>query len=98
MRAISPTNVALGGISRQMEAFDRAAANVVQQTTQASTSDPVQISSAARGAGGSSDSAPSAGVEGAMVDVRIAKYLTAANVKVLQTANDLEKTVEDLVR
>jgi len=95
MNPIGLARTSLAGVERQLDQMDRAAAQVNSQA--AAASDTVQISAAARDA--SAGGAASDGdLTGAMVNLGVSKYLAVANLKVLKTADDLSKTVEDLVR
>ncbi len=99
---------ALAGLTTQSNALDRAAAEVTREgaePSEAEGSATVQISGAARDANqsqankaASKDSALTSGLEGAMVDTRIAKYAYIANLKVLQTAAEVEKAAADILK
>jgi hypothetical protein len=91
---------ALSGIRAESEQFDRSAAQVTRLAgapSAAETAETVQISPEARQASETLDSTLSAGLEGAMVDTRVAKYAFIANLKVLQTGDEVEKTAADLI-
>jgi hypothetical protein len=98
MNPIGLARTSLSGVERQLDQMDRAAAQVNSQATAAS--DTVEISAAARGASAASaGSATQDGdLTGAMVNLGVSKYLAVANLKVLKTADELSKTVEDHVR
>jgi len=98
MRAIGVANVALGGLNRQLDRFEQGAANVVELTTTAEGFAPVDISHEARGVSENLDSTLSAGLEGAMVDLRISKYLAIANMKVLKTADEVADAAMEILR
>jgi hypothetical protein len=98
MRPIGAFNAALGGLNRQLEGFDRAAAEVVERSVGAEGFEPVDISNAARGAGENLDSQQSATLENAMVDMRVTKYLAIANMQVLKTEDELSQVAQELVR
>ncbi len=95
---------ALAGLTAQSDALDRAAADVARAGAEPSTAEgsaTVQISAAARDANrqsGQADSALTSGLEGALVDTRIAKYAYIANLKVLQTGAEVEKAAADLLK
>lgn len=90
--------VALGGLNRQLERFEQAAAEVVELTTSSEGFEPVRISTAARGAGETLDSTQNAGLERAQVDLRISKYLAVANMKVMQTMDEMSETAAKILR
>jgi len=98
MRPIGASSAALGGLNRQLEGFDRAAAAVVEQSVGAEGFEPIDISTGARKAGENLDSAQNATLEGAMVDMRITKYMAVANMQVLKTEDELAQVAEQLVR
>jgi hypothetical protein len=90
----------LAGIAAASDRFDRSAARVARLAgapLAAETAETVQISPEARNAGETLDSTLAAGIESAMVDTRVAKYAFIANLKVLQTAAELEKAAADIV-
>jgi hypothetical protein len=83
------------------EAFDRSAADAVRNAgapSAAETAETVRISPEARAAGTATDQSLTSGIEGAMVDMRIAKYAFIANLKVLQTGAELEETAAKLLK
>jgi hypothetical protein len=98
--AIRPiTQSALAGIAAESQRFDRTAAKITRLAgapSAAETAETVQISPEAREAGESLDSVLSSGLEGAMVDLRVAKYAFMANLKVLQTGADVEQEAAKL--
>lgn len=98
MRPIGAFNAALGGLNRQLEGFDRAASAVVERSLGAEGFEPVDISTAARGAGEALDSTLTAGLEGAMVDMRVTKYLAIANMQVLKTQDELSQVAQEIIR
>jgi hypothetical protein len=51
MRPIGAFNAALGGLNRQLEGFDRSAAEVVERSVGAEGFEPIDISSGARNTG-----------------------------------------------
>jgi hypothetical protein len=90
--------VALGGLNRQLERFEQAAAEVVELTTSPEGFEPVRISTAARNAGEALDSTQNASLERAQVDLRISKYLAVANMKVLQTMDEVTEEAAKILR
>lgn len=92
------SNVALNGLNRQFAAFERAASEVVEKTTSEDGFEPVDISHEASKAGEDLDSATHGNLEGALVDLRISKYLAIANMKVLKVADDMQRAAEEIVR
>lgn len=98
MRAIGAFSPALGGLNRQLEGFDRAAADVVKGSVGAEGYEPIDISNSARNGGETQDSALTAGLEGAMVDMRITKYLAIANMQVLKTQDEVSQAAQELLR
>jgi len=92
---------ALSGLSDASDRFDRSAADVARLAgapSAAETAETVQISPEARHAGATLDNVSSSGLEGAMVDTRIAKYAFVANLKVLQTGAEVEETAAKLLK
>ncbi|HEV8548783.1 MAG TPA: hypothetical protein VGQ57_07145 [Polyangiaceae bacterium] len=77
--------------------MDAAANEVLVESTQPNTPDRVNVSAAAKDAAATGTSSTS-GIEGAMVDLRVSKYLAVANLKVLETGNDMAKELENLVK
>jgi hypothetical protein len=100
--AIRPlSQSALAGIAAESERFERSAARVTRLAgapSAAETAETVQISAEARQAGETLDSTLSAGLEGAIVDTRVAKYAFIANLKVLQTGAEIEQAAADLIK
>lgn len=81
----------LAGLNAASQSFDRDAAQIAQLG--ATTSEPtaaatVRISPEARTVGGASEDADTS-LEGAMADSRIAKYSFMANLKTLQTGDEM---------
>ena len=92
---------ALAGISAESERFDRSAAQVVRLASApsaAETAETVHISAEARSAPETLNSTLTAGLEGAMVDMRVAKYAFIANLKVLQTGAEVEQTAAKMLK
>ena len=91
---------ALAGIQAESDRFDQSAEQVTRLAgapSAAETAETVQISPEARRAGQSLDTVLTSGLESSMVDTRVAKYAFIANLKVLQTGDELEQTVANLV-
>jgi hypothetical protein len=93
---IGSTDTALTGLRRQLDRIEGAAGAVAQLSSQGSARDAVAISPAARTA--DSSAAASGGLEGAMVDLRISKYLAVANLQVLKTQDELAETALSILR
>ena len=92
---------ALSGLLDASERFDQSAAQVTRMAgapSAAETAETVRISPEARNAGETLDTMLTSGLEGALVDTRIAKYAFIANLKVLQTGAEIEKTAADLLK
>ena len=91
---------ALAGINAESKRFDESAERVTKLAgapSAAETAETVQISPEARQAGESLDSVLTSGLEGAMVDMRVAKYAYIANLKVLQTGAEVEKAAAEIL-
>lgn len=97
MRPISANHVALGGLNRQLERFEKAAAVVASLATAPEARSSVDISAAAKEIGASRDAVSSADLGGTLVDLRVSKYLAIANMQVLQTSNTLSRELLDVV-
>ncbi|HVY30015.1 MAG TPA: hypothetical protein VHB79_25835 [Polyangiaceae bacterium] len=91
---------ALAGINAESKRFDESAERVTKLAgapSAAETAETVQISPEARQTGETLDSVLTSGLEGAMVDTRVAKYAYIANLKVLQTGAEMEETAAKLL-
>ena len=88
MRVGDLFSIAVQGLQNQIDAMNGAAQQVLVASTAPSTPDRVDISAGAKSAA-SGDTALSSGLEGGMVDLRISKYLAVANMKVLETGDDM---------
>lgn len=91
---------ALAGINAESKRFDESAERVMKLASApsaAETAETVQISPEARKAGETLDTVLTSGLEGAMVDTRVAKYAYIANLKVLQTGAEVEETAAKLL-
>lgn len=92
---------AVAGVRSESDRFDRSAEEVTRLAgapSAAETAETVQISPEARRAGETLDSVLTSGLEGAMVDTRVAKYAFIANLKVLQTGAEMEETAASLIK
>jgi hypothetical protein len=98
MRPVNSSQVALGGLNSQLERFERAASGIAQLTTDNETVGSVDVSPAAKRTAEPDRSLP-AGLEGKIIDVRIAKYLAIANMNLIETedamAGELLAAVSD---
>lgn len=97
----SLTQSALTSLAGESERFDRSAAKLTRLAgapSAAESAESVRISPEAREASENMGSALSSGIEGAMVDMRVAKYAFMASLKVLQTGAELEETAARLVK
>jgi hypothetical protein len=94
----SLTQNALAGIAAESDRFERSAAQVTRLAGAPSAAEPaetVTISPEARRASENVDSP--LGLEGAMVDLRVAKYAFTANLAVLRTGAEIEQAAADLL-
>jgi len=96
MRVGDLFSVAAAGLQKQLDAMNGAAEAVLVASTAPSTPDRVDISAGARSAA-PGDSLTS-GIEGALVDLRVSKYLAVANLKVLETGAEMARDATDIVR
>lgn len=87
----------VAGLRRQLEGMNAAAHEVLVESTGPSTPDRVNLSGEAKQAAAAGTSSTS-GIEGALVDLRVSKYLAIANMKVLQTGDEMTKELTDLVK
>ena len=85
------------GIQRQMKAMDAAASEVLSESTAHDSPDRLSLSGEAKEATALGTS-PTSGIEGALVDLRVSKYLAVANMKVVQTGEDLTRELTNLVK
>jgi hypothetical protein len=88
---------AVSGLHRQLDGMAKAANEVLVESTEPSTPDRVTVSAAAKEAAANGTSQTS-GIEGAMVDLQVSKYLAIANIKVLQTGDEVTKELTKLVK
>jgi hypothetical protein len=92
---------AVQGIAAESARFERSAGRVTRLAGAASaaqTADTVQISAEARRAGETLDTVLTSGLEGAVVDLRVAKYAFIANLKVLQTGHEVAEAAADVLK
>jgi len=89
---------AVGGISREFDRAAKASAQVAQSALEFSSGDKVEVSPEAVSAAKAGDSAGTSGIEQPMVDLRVAKYTAVANMKVLETADQLAHELMGMVK
>jgi len=92
---------AIAGLNQASGRFERSAAQVTRLAGAYSAADSaatVQISAEARGDAPVQDNEANATLEGALVDTRIAKYQFIANLRVLQTGDEMEREAAKLGR
>lgn len=93
--AIPPaTTSAVNGIKREFQRFDQAAADVATAGPAASNATVLEISDEARAA---SSQLLGAGLEQGLIDERVAKYSAIANMRTLQTADEMSQELTNLV-
>lgn len=88
------TQAALAGIEAQTERFEGAAARATRLAdapSAAESAETVQVSPEARRASENLSGALSTGIEGAMVDLRVAKYAFMASLSVLKTGAEVDE-------
>jgi hypothetical protein len=90
-------SVAVAGLSRQIDAMNGAAEQVLVASTAPDTPDRVSLSADSKRAA-AGDGALTSGIEQPLVDLRVSKYLAVANMKVLETGDELAQAVTDIVR
>lgn len=90
-------SIAVEGIRRQVDKMNGAATQVLLESTAVNTPDRVSVSEDARQAA-SGQSSLTSGIEGAMVDMRVSKYLAVANMRVLQTGDEVAEELTKLGR
>jgi hypothetical protein len=87
------------GIADASSQLDRSAAQVTRLAgafSAAESAATVNISAEARGAAGAQDSETHGDLDGAIVDTRIAKYAFIANLRTLQTGDELAEELNKL--
>jgi hypothetical protein len=95
---LAMAQTATTGIAR---GFDRAAVasqQVAENAETFSSGDKVEVSPEAVASAKSGYSSASSGIEKPLVDLRVSKYQVMANVRVLQTADQLAQTVSEIVK
>jgi hypothetical protein len=88
-------SVAVQGIQREMDAVNGAANEVLVASTDAGRGDSVNVSAAAKQAAAG---APAPSLEHGLVNLNVSKYLAVANMRVLQTGDEMTRDLTDLVR
>jgi hypothetical protein len=91
---------ALAGLAAESKRFEGSASRLTKLAgapSAAETAETVQISPEAREANAERDDALGSGMEGAMVDMRVAKYAFIANLKVLQTGAEMQQAQADIL-
>jgi hypothetical protein len=92
---------ALAGLNQASGRFERSAAEVTRLAgaySAAESAATVQISAEARGPAAVQDPVSEGTLEGALVDTRIAKYQFIANLRVLQTGDEMAGELSKLGR
>jgi hypothetical protein len=92
---------AVAGLNQASGRFERSAAQVTRLAgaySAAESAATVQISAEARGPAPAQDSESKGTLEGALVDTRIAKYQFIANLRVLQTGDEMADELTKLGR
>lgn len=90
-------SAAVQGIQNQVNAMNGAANEVLIASTDPGATDSVDVSPAAKraAAGGG---APEPSLEHGLVNLNVSKYLAVANMKVLQTGDEMTQDLTDIVR
>lgn len=91
----------LAGLQAESKRFEESAERVTRLAgapSAAETAETVRISPEARQAGEVRGSVMTSGLEGAMVDMRVAKYAYIANLKVLETGAEVESAAAEILR
>jgi hypothetical protein len=92
---------AIAGLNQASGRFERSAAQVTRLAgafSAAESAATVQISAEARGPTPVQDNQTNGTLEGALVDTRIAKYQFIANLRVLQTGDEMADELSKLGR
>jgi hypothetical protein len=90
---------AIAGLDQASGRFERSAAQVTRLAgalSAAESADTVKISPEAHAPTKAQDNDSNARLEGAIVDMRIAKYQFIANLRAIQTGDDIAKTLQKL--
>lgn len=88
---------AASGIARSFDKASLAAEQITRAAAEFSGTDPVTMSPEAIVAARSGGTMPKGDIERPMVDLRVAKYAAVANMRVLETADQLAETVTGIV-
>jgi len=90
-------SAAVQGIQHQVDAMNGAANEVLIASTEPGAGDSVNVSAAAKqaAAGGG---APAPSLEHGLVNLNVSKYLAVANMKVLQTGDEMTQDLTNIVR
>ena len=94
-------DAAIAGLNQASGRFERSAAQVARLAGAQSAAESavtVHISAEAHAPAKSQDNGSNAKLEGALVDMRISKYQFIANLRAVQTGEDVEKAVDKLGR
>jgi hypothetical protein len=91
-------HTAARGITRDFDRAGKAAEQVAQSALDFSSGDKVVVSPEAVAAAKDGSASGTAGIERPMVDLRVAKYSAMANVRVLQTADQLAQDLAGIVK
>jgi hypothetical protein len=86
------------GIAREFDRAAKASEQVSQSARDFSAGDKVEVSPEAVSAASGGGSPGVSGIEQPMVDLRVSKYFAMANIRVLQTADQLAQAVSAMVR
>lgn len=96
MRPISTVQIALAGVNRQLDRFERAAVGVARAGEPAAAAALELSSSVTEGAAHAESAQPD--LPRALVDVRVSKYMAVANLKALSAGDAMTEGVLNLVR
>lgn len=96
MRPISTVQIALAGVSRQLDRFERAAARV-SRAGEAADAASLEVSTAGREGSPPIESA-GADLPRALVDVRVSKYMAVANLRALSAGDEMTEGVLNLIQ
>lgn len=90
---------AVAGLQQAASFFERSAARVTRSAgadSAAATAATVHLSPEARDPAATRDSESNGSLEGALVDTRVAKYQFIANLRVLQTGDEMSKELRQI--
>lgn len=85
------------GLARELDRATKSSEQITQSAAEFSSGDKVEVSPEAVSAAKAGEAGVS-GIEQPMVDLRVAKYSAMANVRVLETADQLAQAVMQLVK